>query len=35
MKYVIGGGTSGIGLATAELAIKCGHTVIAAGRDSH
>jgi len=34
MKYVIVGGTSGIGLATAELAIKSGHTVIAAGRDS-
>ncbi|SPF46343.1 Short-chain dehydrogenase/reductase SDR [Syntrophobacter sp. SbD1] len=34
MKYIIVGGTSGIGLATAELAIKSGHTVVAAGRDS-
>jgi NAD(P)-dependent dehydrogenase (short-subunit alcohol dehydrogenase family) len=34
MKYVIVGGTSGIGLATAELAIKSGNTVVAAGRDS-
>jgi NAD(P)-dependent dehydrogenase (short-subunit alcohol dehydrogenase family) len=34
MKYIIIGGTSGIGLATAGLAVKAGHGVIAAGRDA-
>ena len=34
MKYIIIGGTSGIGLATAGLAVKAGHVVIAAGRDA-
>ena len=33
MKYVILGGTSGIGLATAKMAVEAGHSVIAAGRD--
>lgn len=33
MKYIIIGGTSGIGLATASLAVKAGHQVIVAGRD--
>lgn len=34
MKYIIVGGTSGIGLATAEYAVKAGYEVIAAGRDA-
>jgi NAD(P)-dependent dehydrogenase (short-subunit alcohol dehydrogenase family) len=33
MKYVIVGGTSGIGLATARLAIEAGHRVTVVGRD--
>lgn len=33
MKYIIVGGTSGIGLATAKMAIEAGHSVLAAGRD--
>lgn len=33
MKYIIVGGTSGIGLATAKMAIDAGHEVIAVGRD--
>jgi len=33
MRYIIVGGTSGIGLATATLAIEAGHSVLAAGRD--
>ncbi|WP_426342143.1 hypothetical protein ACN9MZ_10830 [Pseudoduganella sp. S-14] len=33
MKYIIVGGTSGIGLATARMAIEAGHSVLAAGRD--
>jgi NAD(P)-dependent dehydrogenase (short-subunit alcohol dehydrogenase family) len=32
MKYIIVGGTSGIGLATAKMAIDAGHEVIAVGR---
>jgi len=34
MRYVIIGGTSGIGLATVKLAIESGHTVAAVGRDT-
>ncbi|HJV38739.1 MAG TPA: SDR family oxidoreductase [Geothrix sp.] len=33
MKFIIVGGTSGIGLATARMAVEAGHSVIAAGRD--
>lgn len=33
MKYIIVGGTSGIGLATAKMAVEAGHSVLAAGRD--
>jgi len=33
MKYIIVGGTSGIGLATAQMAVAAGHTVVAVGRD--
>ncbi len=33
MRYIIVGGTSGIGLATAKMAVDAGHAVIAAGRD--
>ncbi len=33
MKYIIVGGTSGIGLATAKMAIGAGHSVLAVGRD--
>jgi NAD(P)-dependent dehydrogenase (short-subunit alcohol dehydrogenase family) len=33
MKYIIVGGTSGIGLAAARMAISAGHEVVAAGRD--
>lgn len=33
MKYIIVGGTSGIGLATARLAAEAGHSVMVAGRD--
>jgi NAD(P)-dependent dehydrogenase (short-subunit alcohol dehydrogenase family) len=33
MKYIIVGGTSGIGLATAKMAIGAGHEVVAVGRD--
>lgn len=33
MRYVIVGGTSGIGLATARLAVDAGHEVVAVGRD--
>lgn len=33
MKYIIVGGTSGIGLATARMAVDAGHEVVAAGRD--
>jgi NAD(P)-dependent dehydrogenase (short-subunit alcohol dehydrogenase family) len=33
MKYIIVGGTSGIGLATAKMAIEAGHSVLAVGRD--
>jgi len=33
MKYIIVGGTSGIGLATAKMAIDAGHSVLAVGRD--
>lgn len=33
MKYIIVGGTSGIGLAAAKMAIDAGHQVIAVGRD--
>lgn len=34
MKYIVIGGTSGIGLATAKMAVQAGHSVIAAGRDA-
>lgn len=34
MKYVIIGGTSGIGLATAKMAVAAGHSVVAVGRDA-
>lgn len=34
MKYIIIGGTSGIGLATAKSAVDAGHSVLAAGRDA-
>jgi len=34
MKYIIIGGTSGIGLATAKSAVEAGHSVLAAGRDA-
>ncbi|HMN58129.1 MAG: SDR family oxidoreductase [Burkholderiales bacterium] len=34
MKYVIVGGTSGIGLATARMARDAGHEVVAVGRDA-
>ena len=33
MKYVIIGGTSGIGLATAKMAVEAGNEVVAVGRD--
>jgi NAD(P)-dependent dehydrogenase (short-subunit alcohol dehydrogenase family) len=33
MKYIIVGGTSGVGLATAKRAIESGHQVTVAGRD--
>jgi NAD(P)-dependent dehydrogenase (short-subunit alcohol dehydrogenase family) len=33
MKYIIIGGTSGIGLAAAKMAIEAGHEVVAVGRD--
>ena len=33
MRYIIVGGTSGIGLATAQMASEAGHAVISAGRD--
>jgi len=33
MRYIIIGGTSGIGLATAKQAVAAGHAVITAGRD--
>ncbi|MTW09394.1 SDR family oxidoreductase [Pseudoduganella eburnea] len=33
MRYIIVGGTSGIGLATAKMAAAAGHSVIAVGRD--
>lgn len=33
MKYIVVGGTSGIGLATVKMAIDAGHEVIAVGRD--
>lgn len=33
MRYIIIGGTSGIGLATAKMAVEAGHAVMAAGRD--
>jgi len=33
MKYIIVGGTSGIGLATAKMAVQSGHSVVAVGRD--
>ena len=33
MKYIVIGGTSGIGLATAKMAVEAGHSVISAGRD--
>ncbi|WP_297462827.1 SDR family NAD(P)-dependent oxidoreductase [Ferrovum sp.] len=33
MKYIIVGGTSGIGLATAKMAVNAGHSVLAVGRD--
>lgn len=33
MKYIVVGGTSGIGLATAKLALDDGHEVVVAGRD--
>jgi NAD(P)-dependent dehydrogenase (short-subunit alcohol dehydrogenase family) len=29
MKYIIVGGTSGIGLATAKMAVESGHSVVA------
>jgi NAD(P)-dependent dehydrogenase (short-subunit alcohol dehydrogenase family) len=34
MKYVVVGGTSGIGLAVAKAAVAAGHSVVAVGRDS-
>lgn len=34
MRYIIVGGTSGIGLATAKMAISEGHSVLALGRDA-
>lgn len=34
MDYMIVGGTSGIGLATAKMAIAAGHSVTVAGRDA-
>lgn len=33
MKYIIIGGTSGIGLATAKMAVEAGHSVVSVGRD--
>lgn len=33
MKYIIIGGTSGIGLATAKMAVEAGHSALAIGRD--
>ncbi|KQZ30499.1 SDR family oxidoreductase [Duganella sp. Root1480D1] len=33
MRYIIIGGTSGIGLAAATMAVEAGHSVLAAGRD--
>ena len=33
MKYIVVGGTSGIGLAAAKMAVDAGHEVIAIGRD--
>lgn len=33
MKYIIIGGTSGIGLATSKMAVEAGHAVVTAGRD--
>jgi NAD(P)-dependent dehydrogenase (short-subunit alcohol dehydrogenase family) len=33
LKYIIIGGTSGIGLATASMAVAAGHSVLAVGRD--
>lgn len=33
MKYIVAGGTSGIGLATTRMAMDAGHEVIAVGRD--
>lgn len=34
MRYIIVGGTSGIGLAAARMAVEAGHSVLAAGRDT-
>lgn len=34
MKFIIVGGTSGIGLATARMAVEAGHTTVAAGRNA-
>lgn len=34
MRYIIVGGTSGIGLAAARMAVEAGHAVLAAGRET-